>query len=228
VSPPDAFPDTPHTWIERKLLEGQGGLVELNRHIMGVYARPLKVYFLGSTFRRLGDPDDLVRGFFADRLSRADYLSGWKSGEKRLRHWLVTGFKHFLFETCRGRSRDGKAVEIDPDLPDHPGKAGERSPEADMDRAFKVELVRRALQLAGERCREKAMEAHWAVFLRHTYQGLPYASFCQEYEVAPSRAARMNQIAKDVFKEAVREILLRDGAEPDEIDREIQSLLEGP
>ena len=66
----DVFPVTQRTWLGRALVRGHEGLSEANHHIMDVYAQPLKVYYLGSSFRTLGEPDDVVQGFFADRLAR--------------------------------------------------------------------------------------------------------------------------------------------------------------
>ena len=60
------------TWIGDRLAGGCASAV--NRHIMDVYARPLKIYYMGTSDRWLGEADDIIQGFFADRLAREDFL----------------------------------------------------------------------------------------------------------------------------------------------------------
>ena len=45
------FPQTISTWIGMRMGEGSQGRDELNRHVMSVYAFPLRVYFLGTRDR---------------------------------------------------------------------------------------------------------------------------------------------------------------------------------
>src|SRR5882672_12709738 len=94
----DVFPRTLGTWIGRKLQEGKAGRAEVNRHLMSVYAWPLQVYFRGSSDRWLGEPEDIVQGFFADRLDREEFLPGCQESGLRLRRWLMNGFCFYLKE----------------------------------------------------------------------------------------------------------------------------------
>jgi hypothetical protein len=95
-----------------------------------------------------------------------------------------------------------------------------------MDQAFKVELVRKALQRTREACCTKGLEKHWEVFLRHTYQGLPYKHLCTDLHISPQAAAGMNRTAEKLFINAVHELIMRDGVSTHEINSEIRSLLE--
>ncbi|MHC5005518.1 MAG: hypothetical protein ACYTJ0_20640, partial [Planctomycetota bacterium] len=61
----------------RMLDGGEPGRLAAGRHVMSVYAQPLQAYLQGSSFRTLGDPEEVVQSFFADRLSRDGFLDDW-------------------------------------------------------------------------------------------------------------------------------------------------------
>ena len=52
------------------------GLSEANRHVMAVYLQPLRVYFMGSSFSWLGEPDELVAFFTGQGPHERDYKRG--------------------------------------------------------------------------------------------------------------------------------------------------------
>ncbi len=221
MSGQDVFPTTRKTWVELKLQEGPTGRAALNRHLMDLYALPLKIYILGSTYRNryAEDADDLVRGFFADRLSRADFVQKWTESGKRLRFWLINALSFYLQELSRKRFPNTLHEHV-ADLPI------DGEVEKNFDRAFKVELVRRALVMARDHCRAEGLETHWRVFVRHRYEGLPYGALTSEFAITAERAAAMSRTATVRFREAIRELLIRDGVSRDRIDDEIRLLCE--
>lgn len=220
----DVFPSTLNTWIGQKLQEGQGGRAELNHYIMRVYADPLRVYCLGASAHTLGEPEDLVQGFFADRLGRADYFQGWREGGLRLRRWLMNGFGFYLKELRRERRKQNKSHSLDE--ASEPGdEEAFKGVESDMDRAFAVAVVRQALQDTRALCEARGQARHWEIFYRHYYEGHSYADFISEFELSAAQAAEMARTAATKFKGALRDILASDGAMEREIDAEIDSLL---
>ena len=66
----DVFPETIQTWIGEQQGRGSEGRAAINHHVMSVYAWPLTVYFQGCSDRWLGEPDEVIQGFFANRLAR--------------------------------------------------------------------------------------------------------------------------------------------------------------
>lgn len=194
---------------------------ELNRYIMSVYAAPLRVYFLGTGLRWLGDPDEVVAGFFADRLPRDGFLSDWRRGEMRLRRWLMNAFSFYLSELRRRQRRDRRTAGDLPDLPE-----SRRSPEQMADRAFGQSIVAQAIRLAQTHCAEHGMQDHWGIFLRHTCDDVPYAELAIDYDVSAARAAVMARTAGRHFRKALRASLVSDGASEGDVDLEIQELLE--
>ncbi len=217
----DAFPTTMHTWIDQQLADPDRGRANINRHVMEVYAWPLTIYFRGTRDRWLGEPEEIVQGFFADRLDRPDFLTGWRASGLLLRRWLMNAFCFYLAELRRKHRRDSHADEPD-DVP----AVDLTDPEGEMDRAFVVTIVRQAMNAALESCADAGLAEHWRIFVLHHYSGKSYQTIAANLSITPARAAVMSRTAGRKFKGALRELLNRDGATLDGIDDEIQSLLE--
>ena len=218
---PDAFPKTMGTWIDKQLQEGSVGRDVVNSHIMSVYAHPLKIYFLGSSMRTLGEPDDMVDGFFVSRLERNSYFDQWKESGLRLRRWLMNGFLFYLREELRRQKRDGKSS-----LGQEPVTPAVDNVDNDFDRAWAVAMVRDAWADAASTCEQEGLGDHWRLFIRHHLDGLPYKQFVEEFDVTPSQAAVMVRTATSRFKNAVRMRILLDGVHEDDVDGELQRLME--
>lgn len=217
----DVFPNTMGTWIHQQLEDGSAGRELVNEHVMSVYAHPLRVYFLGSSLRSLGEPDDMVAGFFASRLERDGYFDQWRESGMRLRRWLMNGFLFYLKEEIRRQKRDGKSS-----LGEDPITPMIENPDADFDRAWAQAMVRDAWLDASRSCEQDGLGDHWRLFIRHHVEGLPYKEFVAEFDVTPSQAAVMVRTATSRFKKAVRERILNDGVRDSEVDNEIRRLME--
>lgn len=216
----EAFPATQMTWINARLDEGQQGRRDVGTHLMEVYAEPLRIYLLGSSFRSAGEPEDLINGFFANRLARDDYLDGWRSSEKRLRRWLINGLIFYIKEEFRRQKRGGATLseEVEASLEDPADQYRA------FDQAWAASIVRRAMSEASTRCKEEDLEAHWDIFVRHHVQQQPYATCCKEHGVDAARAAVMARTATTRFREAVRQQVSLDGADESTIDDELAGL----
>lgn len=219
----DVFPPTMSTWIAQRMGDGSEGRADVNRHIMAVYDWPLRVYFMGSSERWLGEPEDVVGGFFADRLGRPEFLHDWRASGMRLRRWLMNAFCFYLMEVRRARARDRRAGELDKEPVVFKG-----SPEVAVDRAFRVSLVREALRSAQEACEKADLAQHWHIFVSHYLNGQDYSIISREFRVSPERAAVMARTAARKFRGAVRELLAGDGTPDQEVDQEILALIEEP
>lgn len=216
----DAFPPTRTDWIDGELGRGTMGRQNVNRHVMEAYAWPLKVYFLGTRDRWIGEPEDIVQGFFADRLGRPDYFNKWKASGKRLRHWLINGFCFYLKEINRDRSRGGKpASESAEPSYDDSAAADE------MDRVWVQALVREALVEGEAACARSGLGDHWKIFLSHFYQDQPYERVASSFGVDSTRAAVMARTAKRKFQAALRNLVRQDGVGEESVDAEIEQLL---
>lgn len=215
----EAFPETRRTWMGRLLQDGE--LNEARRHIMDAYAWPLRVYCRGCSLRWVGDPDDLVRGFFADRLSRPAFLHRWLESNRPLRFWLIVGFKHYMLERARSARRAAdreKALELDAE--------GSRI-DQEFERACAVQLVRHALQRTEAACARNGLADHWNIFDLYHLRDVPLEQIAADKNIAVSRAATMKRTAVNRFRATLRELLSWNGADQHQIDTEIQALRGG-
>lgn len=218
----DVFPATLNTWINVQLREqGDGGRRNLNRHLMDTYAWPLRVYYLGTNSRWLGEPDEVIQSFFANRLEHEDFMAKWQASGLRLRRWLMNSFCYYLMELRRQRKRDQSATEVKDDQVTFTG-----DPDRAIDRASAQAFVRQAMQQAQATCRDENLEAHWGIFLRHHLDGLSFQTLGEEFGVDAARATVMARTATRKFRAALRDVVARDGVAPDRIDEEIQALVQ--
>ncbi len=220
----DLFPATRSTWIGDRLRHDQSGRAEVNRHVMTVYALPLRAYFLGTSERWLGDADDIVQGFFADRLARDDFFAAWQQSGMPLRRWLMNAFCFYLKEQRRRHRRDnrGSALGEDP-------IAFSGDPDRAIDRAFVASLVQRAMDLTREGCEKDGMDDHWRVFEEHHCRARPYADIAEDLGIDAARAAVMSRTATRRFRMTLRELLARDSSASEareDIDDQIRALVE--
>lgn len=209
-----------NTWIRDRLVDGDGGRLDVNRHVMSVYLMPLRTYYLGTNERWLGEPEEVVQGFFADRLARGDFFAEWERSGMRLRRWLVNAFCFYLKELRRRKYRDGRAGEMADDPLTFSG-----DPERAVDRAFVVSVVQQALETARLMCNDTGLGEHWSVFEQHYCRQMSYAEIAEQTGYKPDRAAVMARTAARKFRATLRDLLERDAVHGD-VDSEIASLLE--
>ncbi|MDZ4829521.1 MAG: hypothetical protein SGJ09_04890 [Phycisphaerae bacterium] len=212
------FPATRRDWLLRLVEGGDPGRKTANAFVMELYAPSLAAYLRGSSFRTIGDGGDLVAGYFASRLDRADFFQRWLASNLPFRRWLINGFIFFLHEEIR-RQRGRNENDVDEELLPEP-EAVEH-----FDRVWVREVVRRACERAGEICAAGGKSTHWTLFMRHHVHGVEYTALEDETGVSPSRAPGMVRTAADVFRRAVLEILVRDGVPAKELDDELRRLL---
>jgi DNA-directed RNA polymerase specialized sigma24 family protein len=219
----DAFLTTQRTWLGQKLALGEEAVSEVSRHVMEVYREPLRIYFRGMAGKGRDDADDVVQGFFSDRLSRPDFLPAWQKSGLPLRRWLMNAFCFYMQERRRQEKRDRRGLGEDgvPEIADP-------SPSADvaMDRAYAVSLVRLALETTRAECAAAGLGDHWRIFVRHHLEGRPYADLASALGVTPERASIMARTVRRRFARTLEAFFDREGLDPERAQREIRSLLE--
>lgn len=222
----DHFPRTPRTVMLEAIEDGRAQ--ELSAELMRLYAIPLEIYFAATSFRSLGSPRDIVAGFFCSRLAQPSWLTDWRerhrSDQIPLRRWLLTSLNFYLQEEHRRRQRDGRAEALDPQQPasTRAGDSAERRFEREAARA----IVREALERVQEACIATGQAAHLEVFMRHFIRQEPYESLGPALGLGATQCAGMARTVASKFRRAVGEILLREGADPADLDTEIERLME--
>lgn len=222
----DAFPSTRYTLLGRLLREGPEGVMEARRHIMEVYEPPLRTYYAGTSFyrnhrRELGEVDDVVRGFFADRLSRDHFLYDWLLSRRPLRFWLITALKHHLFEQLDAKARHDRDRRARPARVER-----DDGPEAAYHRELALWMVREAVRRGQERCEANRRAEHWRIAMDHQLRGRRFRELGEELGLSEQRVKVMARTGANAFKAALREVVAWPGATPPEIDREIRDLME--
>lgn len=217
----DAFPTTQRTYIGTLLDAGPTGEAEAGHYLMSAYREALSIYLQGSSFRGIGEVDELVDGFFADRLGRVRFLDDWRRSRRRLRYWLIRAFKNYLMEQRRAEDRARRAGGGPP-----PSAADEGDPEGAFHREAALSMVREALRIAGEDCRTAGRGEHWQVFLRHHMDDQDYETIGSALGVNPLRAAVMARTAMHAFRRRLREVAAWPGASREDLDVEIRGLME--
>lgn len=219
---PDLFPATAYTWIDGQMGAGQLGRDALNRHIMLVYAEPLKAYYLGTSYRTLGEADDVVNGFFASRLGRVDFVATWRGSNLRLRRWLMNALCFYLRELCHARSKTAAAGgegTFDP--------ADEASPDAEraLEREFARASVQAAMNAAAQDLAARGLAEHFDLLRRYAVEGESCESLAAGSGRTGQRVWVMIRTAQRAFVKALSEVLSRDGVSPEDLAGEVGRLM---
>ena len=221
VSNIDHFPTTHQTWILDKIAEGDGGAAALREHIMERYREPLLVYVRGSTLRLLGEPDELVHGFFAHFLARHDSLARWAESGTRLRRWMMNGLVLHARGLRRDAARNRETGSVD-------ALATRASAEAPAEDAFEVAWARSLLSDAATAVQaELGAEGRspaWEVFARHIIDGQSYSECCPRLGYTLDEGRTVTRMVSIRIRRTLRELLLQEGTPEVEIAAELRAL----
>lgn len=220
----DHFPRTPRTVMLEAI--GDGRAHELAAEIMRLYATPLEIYFSATSFRSLGAPGDIVAGFFCSRLSQPTWLSDWKARHEidriPLRRWLLNSLNFYLHEEHRRRQRDQLTPEA---AGSPPGSAARDTPERRFERDVSRAIVREALERTRDECAASGQSVHLEVFMRHFIGEEPYETLAPALGLGTTQCAGMARTVASKYRRALAAILVREGADPADLDREIERLM---
>jgi hypothetical protein len=101
------FPETEQTFVHD--LIDAGRVPELASYLMEVYYEPLCIYCRATSYRTLGEPEEIVGGFFASRLSDPTWIARWRDESRArslpLRRWLLNGLCFYMREEARRQRR---------------------------------------------------------------------------------------------------------------------------
>lgn len=234
AGPVDHFPSTHATWIVDTLravadgspAEREEAARQLRTHVMSRYREPLLAYAAASSFRALSSPEDLVHGFFAERLPDVEYLRTWTGSGMRLRRWLCNGLLLHMFGVAKQRRRDSRALGAAIDA--HPRGASEAVEPAAaeaFERAWARGVLERAIQAAEQTLTiERRLDA-WTLFRLHAIDGHSYPRLAEERGVGEGEVRSAVRLAARRFRDAVAAEMIRDGVPPAEVEREAGAIV---
>jgi hypothetical protein len=222
-----AFPTTHATWLRTLVGDGvataaRGNAAETARFaVMERYAEPLSVFVRGSSLARLGEPNEIVNGFFAARLSDAAFLEGWARSGMRLRRWLMNGMLFYGQGLARDRARaEARGGAVEPRELDRREGDGATA-EADFERAWALAVVREATARVEDALRAEGRGVDFEVFKRHAIDGQPYAMFAREVGRSEQQCAGATRLVAQRVRAALAEVLRQEGVAERELDAEI-------
>jgi DNA-directed RNA polymerase specialized sigma24 family protein len=247
----DHFPSTQGTWISahidtivRAELE-DGSAPErarradvenarraLREHLMNRYARALAAYVSGPDFRQLGEPDDLVGGFFARVLSDDDFFPRWRQSGLPLRRWLMNAMSFHCRGLARDRARERNRTLGNPTRTD-PGGANlellteESKHEASraFDRAWALALVNEAYARVQQKLREEGRGEDDAVLRMHVMEGMTYEQIARALSLTRQDCFNaMRRVAARV-RVTLGELLLDEGLPKSAVDSAIADIM---
>ena len=188
---------------------------------MARYAEPLRVFVAGSSLVRLGEPAEIVNGFFAARLSDARFLEAWAASGMRLRRWLMNGILFYGQGLARDRARaEARGGAVEPREFDRREGDGATA-EADFERAWAVAVVREATARVEATLEAEGRAVDFEIFRRHAIDGQPYAVFAREVGRSEQQCAGATRLVAQRVRAALAEVLREEGVAERELDAEI-------
>lgn len=223
-----AFPTT-HATALLTLVSSEGAGAEQAKAagiaLMRRYADPLTVFVRGSSLARLGEPEEIVNGYFATRLSDEaaiiEFLTKWNASGMRLRRWLMNGILFYGQGLARDRVRaQQRGGSVEPSALDRrEGTAG--SGETDFERAWALAVVREATARAEIELLDEGRSIDFDIFRRHAIDGHPYAAFARELGRSEQQCAGATRLVAQRVRAKLAELLVEEGVPAAEIDAEI-------
>ena len=236
MPPVDHFPSTHATWIDAQLTLAEGAdprvatsaVQSLRSHVMERYHRPLCAYVHTGAFARLGEPEDLVAGFFAKHLQSLDFMIRWRTSGMPLRRWMMNAASFH----CRGLARD-RARAAGREMLDPAGADGlldalpsaEPAAERAFDRAWAVTLANEAHVIAQTDADDRGRPDDYVVFRMHVVERMEYDAIAAALGITPSQAKHAAARVGDRMRGAVRELLRAEGVRVEELDAEVDKLM---
>lgn len=203
---------------------------------MEIYLKPLSTYCRAVGFGREfnTEPSDLVHGFFASRLANPNYLKEWMASGLRLRQWLRNGFNLYVKEMRRDRARTnrqssdggGNLGRLDTGDVESINQNRETEPDRLFERKWALNALESAIRVTRETLDRKGKSEDWALFWSHYIEGKPHNAIAGIANSSPAQVAQRCFGVTTILREALREVLLRDGAKEAEIIVEIRSMME--
>ncbi len=244
----DHFPSTHATWIDAQLtiIEEAGGAhagpagspratgarEALRRHLWERYHAPLRAYVHGGSLRRAGDPDELVTGFFADRVTSDDFLPAWRRSTMPLRRWMMNGMGFYARGVVRDRMRDrlrpftdlapsqpaGEPAASSADAQDALLPTDDRTAEDAFERAWAIAVLDAAHTQAHAELADEGRLDEYEVFRRRVIEGEGYDAIGPSVGMSAQQCAGATRLVSQRMAAAVREVLRAEGVRESELD----------
>ena len=227
LTPSRSFPETQTVWISDRLSEGEAGIMLANGYVMESYVRPLSLYCskIGLARSVRLDADDLVHGFFANRLSNSEYLKSWLTSGLRLRQWLRNGL-HFYVHELRRQNATQLGLHIEGQALSEEVPSEGAAHDHEFERAWALAALDLAMKETKEELEKRNRRDEWEMFWSHHVEGVPHAKIGERFQLSAAQVAQRAFAVGSQLRDALCGILRKDGALSSEIDLEVRSMME--
>ena len=227
LTPSRSFPETQTVWISDRLSEGEAGIMLANGYVMESYVRPLSIYCskIGLARSVRIDADDLVHGFFANRLSNSEYLKSWLTSGLRLRQWLRNGL-HFYVHELRRQNATQLGLHIEGQALSEEVPSEGAAHDHEFERAWALAALDLAMKETKEELEKRNRRDEWEMFWSHHVEGVPHAKIGERFQLSAAQVAQRAFAVGSQLRDALCGILRKDGALSSEIDLEVRSMME--
>lgn len=229
--PVDHFPSTHRTWLENQLGLGDPGLAAAREHVMARSRVALAAYVRGARVAPLGEPDDIVHGYFARQLGKSDYLPRWLASGLPLRRWLMNGLSAHIRMLWRERAlHAGRHEPLGDSV--RGIESGTRGAEREFERAWIRATLGEACRRVEDALRSDGSDEAWRAFQQHVLEGRAYREVLSAAGEEPTRAAeeRLAVAVRRVLRlvrAELKAILREDGLREGELDAEVDRMTDG-
>ena len=229
----DHFPSTHATWIDAQLTIAErsraagdaagevSAIGSLRQHLMERYHAALRAYVLGGSLRKLGEADELVGGFFADRACGPAFLAQWRASGLPLRRWMMTGINLYGKSIIRDRTRDREHPGGDID----PGSlVDDSTAERAFERAWALSVLNAALERVHAELADQGRIDDYEIFRRRVIAGEPYAQVAADEGRTEQQCAGATRLVTERLRTALRDVLRDEGVTEPEVSTAISEV----
>jgi hypothetical protein len=246
----DHFPSTHATWIDAQLtiIDGAGGATEgpraqvagnaraaLRKHLWERYHAPLRAYVHGGSLRRAGEPEELVSGYFAERVTTPEFLVAWRSSGMPLRRWMMNGMGFYARGVVRDRMRDRMRTFTDlaeprasattdagtdrrADPTDDLLGADARTAADAFEHAWAIAVLDAAHAQVHAELDAQGRLDQYEVFRRRVIDGEGYDTIAPSVGLTPQQCAGATRLVSQRLAASLREVLRDEGVTEGEMD----------
>lgn len=210
-------------WISQRLSEGEAGILLANGYLMAHYVRPLTTYCraIGLAKSVRADADEVVHGFFANRLSNSEYLKSWLSSGLRLRQWLRNGLHLYVHEQRRENATQVGGSGLSNEILDE-GHAYDH----EFERAWALSALDLATKETMDSFEKRGRRDDWEMFWSHHVNGVCHATIGVRFQLSAAQVAQRSFAVAAQLRDSLCGILRKDGVLGSEINAEVRAMME--
>lgn len=196
--------------------------------ILELYLPPMRRFLRYRWNFQLDQIDELLQGFVADRILRAQLFARAHHARGRFRNFLVRALENYVINQHRKDAAYRRRVATaDPTDIVSLARSTCSDPAREFERQWAIHVLQRAIEETRSYCLRTKRPHIWEVFRLRLLTDEPqsYGLLAHDFGFAsPQRAASSLHAAKRIFSRMLKQVLLQYGIKSSEVDNEIRWL----